>query len=186
MIWMLIHCITTCEARTEPFAILRQTEVPYGYPNAGLHRELSVPHDGGRCPECGRLSVTIHEYVPKVVNSGTYNGTPIYDSFLHRRFTCVNCSRTFMERLNWLHPYQQMTESGKNALLYAAADGTFQAVGEDFGRSGQNVKAHVRRNYEETVNANQQAQPTPAFLGIDEISLAKGKAVTVPPVQRVA
>lgn len=47
-------------------------------------------------------------------------------------------------------------------------------MGEDFGRSGQNVKVHVRRNYDETGNDNRQAQPTPAFLGTDEISLAKG------------
>lgn len=162
---MLIHCITELETRTEPYAIVHQNEIPYGYPNAGLHRQLSVLCQGGHCPDCGKLSVRINEYVPKVVISGTYNGTPIYDSFSHRRFTCENCSRTFMERLSWLGPSQQMTEPGKTALLCAAAEGTFKAVGEDFGRSGQNVKVHVRRHYAEVVDHN--VQHTPAFLGLD-------------------
>ena len=79
-----------------------------------------------------------------------------------------------MERLSWLRPFQRLTESGKHALLYAAADGTFQSVGEDFGRSGQNVKVHLRRHVDVTIGKD-HPQSKPAFLGIDEISLAKGK-----------
>lgn len=87
----------------------------------------------------------VHERCPKVVVSGTFNGMPVFDSLVHRWFECHNCHRTFMERLSWLGPYQRPTESGRTALLYAAVDGTFQAVGEDFGRNCQNVKIHVRR-----------------------------------------
>lgn len=172
---MLTHFSMASETKTELYMILHQVEIPYGYPNAGLHRQLLLLHHGGHCPDCETWSTHVHEQVPKTVISGTYNGTPIYDSFLHRRLECENCHRTFMERISWLPPYQRLTESGRNALLYATADGTFQAVGEDFGRSGQNVKVHVRRNYKDAVSDERREQSTPAFLGIDEISLAKGK-----------
>jgi transposase len=161
--------------KTASYRILHQYEVPYGYPNAGLYRQLEFLTHGCNCPDCGLRTHCVHEQVPKVVVSGTYNGTPIYDSFLHRRFKCKNCHRTFMDRVCWLFPFQRLTEPGKVALLYAAADGTFQTVGEDFGRSGQNVKVHVRRYYDQVIGHGHQTGTTPAFLGIDEISLAKGK-----------
>lgn len=170
---MLSHFSMAYESKKECFHILHQIEIPYGYPNAGLHRTLHLPDVGGHCPDCGAWSTHVHEQVAKTVISGTFNGTPVYDSFFHRRLKCLYCCRTFMEPLHWLAPYQRLTETGRTALLYAAADGTFQSVGEDFGRSGQNVKVHVRRHYEETFSDERQA--TPAFLGIDEISLAKGK-----------
>ncbi len=172
---MLNHCIMECETKKVPFCIVHQEEIPYGYPNAGFHRQLSLHSDGGYCPDCGTWSTVVHEMCPKVIISGTYNGTPVYDSFLHRRFECDTCHRTFMERLSWLSPYQRLTDTGKAALLYATADGTFQAVGEDFGRSGQNVKVHLRRNSTLMEMNDLQDRTTPAFLGIDEISLAKGK-----------
>lgn len=173
---MLNHYTMESEAETVPFVIVHEKEVPFGYPNAGLHRQLVLPDDGARCPDCGMWSTSIHEYHAKVVTGGTYNGTPIYDSFLHPRYKCDNCSRTFMKRLHWLKPYQRLTESGRTAMLYAVADGTFQAVGEDFGRSGQNVKVHVRNHFRENGVDGLNERTTPVFLGIDEISLAKGKS----------
>jgi transposase len=172
---MLNHYTMENEKKHSIFRISHQEEVPYGYPNPGLYRQLVLNNDEGNCPDCGIGSTVVHEYCPKVVIAGTYNGTPIYDSFIHRRFKCRNCYRTFMERLPWLRPHQRLTESGKNALLHAAAENTFQAVGEFFGRSGQNVKVHVRRNCQTLQEAYLQERPTPTFMGIDEISLAKGK-----------
>ncbi|MFC4767572.1 ISL3 family transposase [Effusibacillus consociatus] len=161
--------------RKVPYRIMRQEEIPFGYPNAGLHRDLALLTDGGHCPNCGAWCTYVHERCPRVVISGSFNGTPVYDSFVHRRFTCDNCHRTFMERLSWLEPYQQLTESGKTALLYTAADSTFKATGVDFGRSGQNVKVHVRRHYNSLQTDDFNNRTTPAYMGIDEISLAKGK-----------
>lgn len=172
---MLNHYTMDFESETVPFVIMHQQEIPYGYPNPGLYRQIMLVNDGAHCPDCGAWSTSVHERHPKVVIAGTYNGAPVYDSFLHRRFKCGDCCRSFMERLTWLKPYQRLTEHGRTALLYAAADGTFQAVGEDFGRSGQNVKVHVRQHFNETRTDDHSGQTTPVFLGIDEISLAKGK-----------
>ncbi len=169
---MLTHYTIENETKTVPFYIVHQEEIHFGYPNAGLHRHVTLLAHG---PDCGDWSTTVHDSSLKVVLSGTYNGTPVYDAFTHRRFECEACHRTFIERLSWLQPYQRLTESGRTALVYAAADSTLQAVGEDFGRSGQNVKVHVRRNHKVTETDDLRERTTPAFLGIDEISLAKGK-----------
>ena len=71
-------------------------------------------------------------------------------------------------------PFQRMTEGGNLALLYATSDRTFQAVGEVFERSGQNVKVHLMHHFMDT-QFDLQERATPVFMGIDEISLAKGK-----------
>jgi len=172
---MLNHYTIEAESKTVPYRIVHQEEIPFGYPDAGLHRLLIFTNDGTYCPHCSTWTTTVHEYHPKVVISGTYNGTPISDYFIHRRFQCNGCHRTFMERLSWLKPYQRLTESGRTALLYSISDSTFQAVGEAFGRSGQNVKVHLRR-YDQAAQADDvEEKTTPVFMGIDEISLAKGK-----------
>lgn len=172
---MLNHYTMEQEMKTVPFVIIHQEEVPIGYPNSGLYRYLVLPNVGGNCPDCGMWTTTIHEYHPKCVTGGTHNGTPIYDNFLHRRLKCRNCPRTFMEPIPWLKPYQQLTEPGRIAMLHSAANGTFQAVGSSFGRSGQNIKVHVRKHFHENGPNQLNKQPTPTYLGIDEISLAKGK-----------
>jgi len=60
-------------------------------------------------------------------------------------------------------------------MLYAADDATFKSVGEDFGRSGQNVKIHVCHACSELQDNYLSSRTTPVFIGINEISLAKGK-----------
>ena len=79
-----------------------------------------------------------------------------------------------MEPLPWLQPFQRITETGHKALLLATSDRTFKAVGEAYGRSGQNVKGHLLRHCSEN-QVPVHKQVTPVFMGIDEISLAKGK-----------
>jgi transposase len=173
---MLNHYTMKNEKNELIFQISHQEEIPYGYPNPGLYQQLVLNNEGGNCPDCGTWSTVVHEYCAKVATAGSYNGSPIYDSFIHRRFKCGNCHRTFVERLPWLHLHQRLTEAGKNALLHAAAESTFQAVGEDFGRSRQNVKVHVRHHCQASQDSHLQERPTPTWLGIDEISLAKGKS----------
>lgn len=156
-----------------PFVITYQVEIAYGFPNAGLHRQLQLTNQGVHCPDCGFRTTKVHQYHPKQVISGSHNDTPIFDHFNHRRFACDVCRHTFMEPLSWLKPYQRITEIGNKALLYATADRTFKAVGEAFDRSGQNVRVHVLNHYSEQPDLAERS--TPPLLGIDEISLAKGK-----------
>lgn len=72
-----------------------------------------------------------------------------------------------------MKPYQRLTEIGHQTLLNATADRTFKAVGEAFGRSGQNVGVHVRNYYSDLPELPERS--TSKLIGIDEISLAKGK-----------
>lgn len=170
---MLNHYIMTNEENEVPFVIAHQEEIPFGYPNAGLYRHLQLINQGAHCPDCGFWTTKVHEYHPKQVIAGSHNDTPIMDYFHHRRFVCDYCHRTFMEPLSWLKPYQRMTEIGYKALLHATADRTFKAVGEAFDRSGQNVRVHVLENY--SAQPDLAERSTPPLIGIDEMSLAKGK-----------
>ncbi|MEI3613639.1 transposase [Pseudogracilibacillus sp. SO30301A] len=72
-----------------------------------------------------------------------------------------------------MKPYQRITEIGHEALLYTTSDRTFKAVGEAFDRSGQNVRIHVLKYYSEQSDLAERS--TPPLIGMDEISLAKGK-----------
>lgn len=117
MIWMLNHCIMMNECKEVPFSIVHQEEVPFGYPDAGLYRQLELKNQGTYCPDCGTWTTKVHEYHPKRVIAGSHNNTPIIDYFNHRRFVCEPCGRTFMEPLPWLHPYQRITEIGHEANL---------------------------------------------------------------------
>ena len=121
----------------------------FGYPNAGLYHELLLTNQGAACPHCGTWSTKVHEYHHKQVISGSYNELPVIDQFVHRRWTCDRCHCTFMEPLPWLQPFQRITETGHKALLLATSDRTFKAVGEAYGRSGQNVKGHLLRHCSE-------------------------------------
>ncbi|MEI3612649.1 hypothetical protein [Pseudogracilibacillus sp. SO30301A] len=170
---MLNHYIMTSDGDKVPFIITQQVEVPFGYLNVGLYRHIQCTNQGAHCPDCGFWTTKVHEYHPKWVVAGTHNNTPIIDHFNHCRFACDVCHHTFMEPLSWLKPYQRITEIGHEALLYATADCTFKAVGEAFGRSGQNVRIHVLKHYSEQPDLTERSTPT--LIGMDEISLAKGK-----------
>lgn len=173
MIWMLNHYTMTNDGNKVPFVITYQTEVPFGYPDAGLYRYIQCTNQGVHCPNCGFWTTKVHEYIPKQVTAGSHNDTPILDHFNHRRFACGICDNTFMEPLSWLQPYQRMTEISRKALIHATAERTFKAVGEAFDRSGQNVRVHVLNHYSEQPKLSERS--TPRLIGIDEISLAKGK-----------
>ncbi|MHB9038987.1 MAG: ISL3 family transposase, partial [Armatimonadota bacterium] len=140
--------------------------------NAGLYREIVVAPQAARCPDCGRQTSVVHEYHPKCVTSGTYNGAPVYDTFVHRRLAC-GCGRTFMEPLPWLPRYQRMSTDAERVMCLSVSDGTFQSVGQAFGRTGQNVRTHVVAKAD--VQEDLPLRPTPAYLGMDEITLVKGK-----------
>ena len=73
----------------------------------------------------------------------------------------------------WNPCLQRITEIGHEALLHASSDHTFKVVGEAFGRSGQNVSVYVRQCHTQRPALTERS--TPVFIGIDEISLAKGK-----------
>ncbi|MFD1067314.1 hypothetical protein [Oceanobacillus locisalsi] len=167
------HYIMTNEENEVPFVIVHQEEIPLGFSNAGLYRHLQLTSHGAHCTDCGFWTTKVHEYHPKQVIAGSHNDTPIIDHFHHRRFVCDSCHRTFMEPLSWLKPYQRITEIGCRTLLYRSADCTFKAVGEAFSRNGQNVRIHVLENYSEQPDLAERS--TPLLIGIDEMSLAKGK-----------
>ncbi|MDY0404706.1 ISL3 family transposase [Virgibacillus sp. 179-BFC.A HS] len=170
---MLNHYTMTSDGKKMPFVISHQVEVPFGFPGAGLYRYLQLTNQGVHCPDCGFWTTKVHEYHPKQVIAGCHNDTPIIDHFNHRRFVCDVCHHTFMEPLPWLKPYQRITVIGRQALLHATADRTFKAVGEAFGRSGQNVRVHVLEDFSQQPELSERS--TPLLIGIDEISLAKGK-----------
>lgn len=170
---MLNHYTMTNDGNKMHFVISHQVEVPFGFPDAGLYRYLQLTNQGVHCPDCDFWTTKVHEYHPKEVIAGSHNDTPIIDHFNHRRFVCDVCHRTFMEPLPWLKRYQRITDTGHQALLYATADRTFKAVGEAFDRSGQNVRIHVLENYLEQPDLAERS--TPPLIGIDEMSLAKGK-----------
>lgn len=155
------------------FIIVEQQEIPYGYPNAGLYRSLLLTNTGTYCPHCRAYTEKIKDQKYKSVHSGTFNGTPVIDFFYHRRFSCSDCNRSFRERLDWLKPYQQVTEDAHLALLMQTADMTFQSVGEAHGLTGQTVGRKVRRHFQQQFQ--RRFKGAPLYLGIDEISLAKGK-----------
>ncbi|QDI90063.1 ISL3 family transposase [Salicibibacter halophilus] len=170
---MLTHYTMVHECKEVPFAIIHQEEIPFGYPNPGLYRYLQLLNEGTRCPDCGYWTTRVHEHHMKQVVAGAHNDTPIFDHFNHRRFICDACCRTFMEPLPWLKPYQRMSVIAKQSLIFATADRTFKSVGEAFDRSGQTIGVHARACHGEHPAISDRS--TPALIGLDEISLAKGK-----------
>ena len=72
-------------------------EEPLGYLGAGFYLNVCSRHSSTFCPKYGNESNTVYLYL--TVTRVSFNETPVYFMLIHRRFYCVICDHTFMERI---------------------------------------------------------------------------------------
>lgn len=98
------------------------------------------------CPDCARPTMNWcgREEV-RQVRDLSLSGRPCYLRFEPRRFRCVPCGRSFVERLSWLAPEQRQTERYQEHVFRLARQQDEHSVGQLEGLSDDEVRHIFRR-----------------------------------------
>jgi len=76
-----------------------------------IHIYIEFTNGSASCPNCGAKSLIIHQHTDeKIIRDLAIVGKKCFLHFIHRRFRCDKCNKTFMEKLNWVDPYEKNTQ----------------------------------------------------------------------------
>lgn len=76
-----------------------------------IHFYLEFTNESTTCPNCGAECDIVHEEKEtKTIRDMQVVGRKCFLHFTHRRFKCSKCNKTFMERLEWVDPYERLTQ----------------------------------------------------------------------------
>ena len=134
-----IYCTTNKQEMVHDFSVKNGNIIPLAYQNCGVVFDVQSTKENNCCCNCGSYNISIHEYHQKIIHGGTFNETPVYYNFLHRRFYCNDCHRTFMERLDELPLYARKVLDVEYAVTYAMAKRTLSDVSDAYGISPQTI-----------------------------------------------
>lgn len=124
------------------------------------------------CPHC--YSTHLHRWTPK--KDQHFMDIPTHGKktaiWLDRkRWKCVSCGKTFLERLDWADESRKMTKRLVKHIQAASLKETFTSLSDAIGVDPKTIK-NVFEEYIQTLQ-NSYCFETPEVLGIDEIHLMK-------------
>jgi len=163
-----INCTTTNQEMSSCFSFEIGKIIPLSYENYGVVFNVKSTQQHKNCPNCGSNDTHIHENHQKSIHGGSFNETPVYYDFLHRRFICENCDCTFMERFEPLPLYSRKIMDVAYAIIHAMAKRTLSDVSDSYGISPQTI-ARVMTEYckrEEEMRLKESYK----YLSMDEIT----------------
>lgn len=139
-----------------------------------IHFYLEFINESTTCPNCGAECDIVHEKKEtKTIRDMQVVGKKCFLHFIHRRFKCNKCNKTFMERLNWIEPYERLTKRYAKWLSNYGLkiDVKNLSKTEDVGYS--TVERIVKKNNYAYLFPDKKGFPVNA--GIDEFSQRKGR-----------
>jgi transposase len=113
--------------------------IPLSYENCSAIFTIKSMQENIICPNCGSHEIGCHENHSKTIHGGSFNETPVYYDFLHRRFICKACGTTFMERFESLPLYARKLMDMEYAIIHAMAKRTLSDVADSYGISPQTI-----------------------------------------------
>ena len=136
---LYINCTTTKQGMSSCFSSENGKIIPMSYQNYGVVFNIKSTQQDNHCPNCGSKKILIHEYHQKSIHGGSFNETPVYYDFPHRRFICEDCDSTFMERFEPLPLYSRKIMDVAYAIIHAMAKRTLSDVSDSYGISPQSI-----------------------------------------------
>ncbi|CCO07916.1 ISL3 family transposase [Desulforamulus hydrothermalis] len=97
---------------------------------------LSMPVRPHKCPACGTLTKSIHDYRTQKIKDIPWLNKPLYLIYRKRRYNCRKCNKKFYEQVDFIGKYQRMTKR----LIMAVVDrlrsnSSMCSVADDFSLS---------------------------------------------------
>lgn len=139
-----------------------------------IHIYLEFTNESTICPNCGSECDSIHEErEKKVIRDIQILGKKCFLHFIHRRFKCNKCNKTFMERLKWVDPYEKNTQRYSDWLERYGLVVDLKSLSrlEQIGYSS--VERIVKNHNHSFLFPDKKEFPVNA--GIDEFSQKKGR-----------
>lgn len=129
--------------------------------------------NGATCPKCNSFCTDLHENHTRIIRDLPISGKPCYLRFTKRRFFCRECRDQFSEQLSFVKEYRDYTNRYQNWIFHSVKENNITAVVRTEGLTYDQIESIF-------LNEAKTRIPEKPFenlkrLGIDEISLLKGK-----------
>ena len=128
---------------------------------------------GAKCPRCGAYSTNLHENLPRTVRDLPISGKTCYLRFVRRRFFCWQCNKPFSESLSFVQELRDYTNRYQERIFHQVKENNITAVQRFEDLTYDQIESIFLAEARQRVPANPFANLK--RLGIDEISLRKGK-----------
>jgi transposase len=129
--------------------------------------------EGAKCPRCKTYSSDLHENHPRIVRDLPISGKACYLRFTRRRFFCPKCRNPFSEPLSFVKEQRDYTNRYQARIFHQVKENNITAVMRLECITYDQVESIFLTEAKSYIPAN----PFTSLkrLGIDEISLRKGK-----------
>lgn len=129
--------------------------------------------DSADCPYCKTYCTDLHENHPRIVRDLPISGKACYLRFTRRRFFCPRCRKPFSENLQFVQEYRDYTNRYQAWIFQQVRENNITAVVRSECLTYDQIESIFLFEAKNRI-------PTNPFmnlkrLGIDEISLRKGK-----------
>lgn len=145
--------------------------------NETITLDIQSTLKGANCPKCGAYCTELHENHPRMVRDLPISGKDCYLRFIRRRFFCPHCRNPFSEGLSFVNNYRDYTKRYESRIYHQVKENNITVVQRLEGLTYDQIEsifiAEARRHIPSAPFSNLKR------LGIDEISLRKGKQAFV-------
>jgi len=128
---------------------------------------------GVECLRCGAYCTNLHENHPRTVRDLPISGKACYLRFIRRRFFCSHCRDPFSESLSFVQERRDYTKRYQAWIFHQVKENNITAVQRLEGLTYDQIESIFLTEARARIPANPFANLK--RLGIDEISLRKGK-----------
>ena len=128
---------------------------------------------GVECPRCGAYCTNLHENHSRTVRDLPISGKACYLRFIRRRFFCSHCRDPFSESLSFVQERRDYTKRYQAWIFHQVKENNITAVQRLEGLTYDQIESIFLTEARARIPANPFANLK--RLGIDEISLRKGK-----------
>jgi transposase len=135
--------------------------------------DIESTRKSAKCSRCGTYSTNLHENLPRTVRDLPISGKACYLRFVRRRFFCSQCSKPFSESLSFVGERRDYTKRYQAWIFHQVKENNITAVQRLEGLTYDQTESIFLTEAKARIPANPFANLK--RLGIDEISLRKGK-----------
>lgn len=138
-----------------------------------INLDIKSKLKGAKCPRCGAYCTDLHENHPRTVRDLPISGKACYLRFVRRRFFCSHCSKPFSESLSFVQERRDYTNRYQEWIWNQVRENNITAVQRLEGLTYDQIESIFLTEARARIPANPFENLK--RLGIDEISLRKGK-----------
>ena len=139
-----------------------------------LHLQCEPYRNYGNCSRCHKCSRGEHESKNRCVRDCAMADAVVYVHFRQRRFKCPYCGKPFSEPLSWLEKGKRHTKRFAQQVYQRCRQTAHTQVAAEMWLDESTVRSIFKRLGQRKVN-HLPSHGTVTHLGIDEISLRKGR-----------